>query len=114
MSERFDISVVLGSKNRKNLIKSTINSIRNNGFNGKIEIIVVDGGSSDGTCNWLGKQKDVFTIIQPNYSIIERLKPSFLMLFNINEKVICTFENKLQRSFTSKEKNPNKFGFLLT
>ena len=36
------------------------------------------------------------------------------MLFNINEKVICTFENKLQRSFTSKEKNPNKFGFLLT
>lgn len=71
MSERFDISVVLGSKNRKNLIKSTINSIRNNGFNGKIEIIVVDGGSSDGTCNWLGKQKDVFTIIQPNYSIID-------------------------------------------
>lgn len=64
-----DISVVMGSKNRKNLIKSTISSIRNNGFNGKIEIIVVDGGSTDGTCDWLAKQKDVFTIIQPNFSV---------------------------------------------
>ena len=67
---KYDISVVMGSKNRKNLIKATINSIRNNGFNGNIEIIVVDGGSTDGTCNWLAKQKDVFTIIQPNYSVI--------------------------------------------
>lgn len=67
---KYDISIVMGSKNRKNLIKATINSIRNNGFNGNIEIIVVDGGSTDGTCNWLAKQKDVFTIIQPNYYVI--------------------------------------------
>lgn len=66
----YDISVVMGSKNRKNLIKATINSIRNNGFNGNIEIIVVDGGSTDGTCDWLAKQRDVFTIIQPNYSVV--------------------------------------------
>lgn len=67
---KYDISVVMGSKNRKNLIKATINSIRNNGFNGNIEIIVVDGGSTDGTCDWLAKQKDVFTIIQTNYSVV--------------------------------------------
>lgn len=67
---KYDISVVMGSKNRKNLIKATINSIRNNGFKGNVEIIVVDGGSSDGTCDWLAKQKDVFTIIQPNYSVV--------------------------------------------
>lgn len=67
MENKPDISVVLGSKNRKNLIKATIESIRNNGFNGKIEIIVIDGGSNDGTCNWLAQQKDVFTIVQPNY-----------------------------------------------
>lgn len=69
---KYDISVVMGSKNRKNLIKATIESIRNNGFNGTIEIIVIDGGSTDGTCAWLAKQKDVFTIIQPNYSIIDK------------------------------------------
>lgn len=69
MENKPDISVVLGSKNRKNLIKATIESIRNNGFNGKIEIIVIDGGSNDGTCNWLAQQKDIFTIVQPNYKI---------------------------------------------
>ena len=67
--KKYDISIVMGSKNRKNLIKSTIKSIRNNGFKGKTEIIVVDGGSIDGTCDWLAKQNDVFTIIQPNYTI---------------------------------------------
>lgn len=67
---RPDISVVMGAKNRKNLIKATIDSIRNNGFNGNIEIVVIDGGSTDGTCDWLAKQKDVFTIIQPNYSVV--------------------------------------------
>jgi glycosyltransferase involved in cell wall biosynthesis len=69
---KYDISIVLGSKNRKNLIKATINSIRNNGFTNKYEIIVVDGGSTDGTCDWLAKQKDIFTIIQPNYKIIDK------------------------------------------
>lgn len=72
MKYKYDISVVLGSKNRKNLLKATINSIRENGFIGKMEIIVVDGGSKDGTCDWLAKQKDIFTIIQPNYKIIDQ------------------------------------------
>lgn len=66
-----DISVVLGSKNRKKLLKATIKSIRENGFFGNMEIIVVDGGSTDGTCNWLAKQTDIFTILQPNYKIID-------------------------------------------
>jgi glycosyltransferase involved in cell wall biosynthesis len=66
------ISVVLGSKNRKNLLKATIDSIRHNGFSGKMEIIVIDGGSVDGTCNWLAKQRDILTIIQPNYKIIDQ------------------------------------------
>lgn len=71
MNKNYDISIVLGSKNRKKLLKATIDSIRNNNFNGNIEIIVVDGGSSDGSCDWLAKQKDIFTIIQPNYKIID-------------------------------------------
>lgn len=69
--EQCDISVVLGSKNRKKLIRATIESIRRNNFNGSMEIIVIDGGSTDGTCDWLAKQRDVFTIIQPNYNIVD-------------------------------------------
>jgi len=67
--DKYDLSVVLGSKNRKNLLELTIKSIRENGFEGKMEIIVVDGGSIDGTCDWLAKQRDIFTIVQPNYKI---------------------------------------------
>jgi len=68
---KYDISVVLGSKNRKELLKATIESIRNNGFQGRMEIIVIDGGSTDGTCNWLAKQKDILTIVQPNFKIVD-------------------------------------------
>jgi glycosyltransferase involved in cell wall biosynthesis len=71
MQNKIDISIVLGSKNRKNLLKATIESVRNNGFKGEMEIIVIDGGSTDGTCDWLAKQADILTIIQPNYKIVD-------------------------------------------
>ena len=67
---RPDLSIIMGSLNRKSLLKQTIKSIRTNGYSGNIEIIVVDGGSVDGTCDWLAKQKDILTIIQPNYKIV--------------------------------------------
>jgi len=62
------ISVVLGTYNRKNFLKLTIDSIRKEliKFNFKTEIIVVDGGSTDGTIHWLTKQKDIISIIQHN------------------------------------------------
>lgn len=67
--QRPDLSVVLGSLNRRRLLKQTIRNIRENGFRGTMEIIVVDGGSTDGTCEWLARQADVLTFIQPNYKV---------------------------------------------
>ena len=64
-----DVSVVTGTLNRLRLLKPSIESVRRNGFSGKLEIIVVDGGSSDGTVKWLAQQRDIFTIVQPNYKI---------------------------------------------
>lgn len=66
MNHKLNISVVLGSYNRKKFLKLTINSIRNELKNQSYELIVVDGGSTDGTTNWLAKQKDIITIIQHN------------------------------------------------
>ena len=62
------LSVVLGTYNRKNFLKLTINNIREElkRFGLKSEIIVVDGGSTDGTIKWLTKQKDIISIIQYN------------------------------------------------
>ena len=64
-----EVSVVLGSLNQRQILPHTIRSVRENGFDGRIEIIVVDGGSTDGTCEWLARQTDILTIVQPNYRI---------------------------------------------
>jgi len=62
------VSVVLGSLNRIPFLKLTIKSIREELKNAPFpyEIIVIDGGSTDGTLPWLLKQKDIITIIQHN------------------------------------------------
>jgi glycosyltransferase involved in cell wall biosynthesis len=60
------LSVVLGTYNRRTFLKATLESVRNNGMHFPYEIIVVDGGSTDGSLKYLAVQKDVITIIQHN------------------------------------------------
>ncbi len=64
-----DITFVLGSFNRIKLLPLAIDSIRKeqNGLKEiKSEIIVVDGGSTDGSLEWLINQKDIITVVQHN------------------------------------------------
>ena len=61
-----DISIILGTYNRLSFLKKTIQSIREEVTGKKIEIIVIDGGSTDGTLNWLINQKDIISIVQHN------------------------------------------------
>lgn len=65
------ISVVLGTYNRLSFLKLTIESIRIELKYFDHEIIVVDGGSTDGTLKWLLKQKDIINIIQHNRGIFK-------------------------------------------
>lgn len=62
------LSVVLGSYNRKSFLKLAIESIRQELRTCEFptEIIVIDGGSSDGSLSWLIRQKDIITIVQYN------------------------------------------------
>lgn len=60
------ISAVLGSYNRARFLKRTIRSLRRELSDMDHEIIVVDGGSTDGAIRWLARQKDIITIIQHN------------------------------------------------
>jgi glycosyltransferase involved in cell wall biosynthesis len=64
------VSVVLGTYNRLSFLKSTIASIRASQFDQPYEIIVVDGGSTDGTLDWLVSQRDIITIVQHNRETI--------------------------------------------
>lgn len=71
MTIKSGVSIVLGTYNRKKFLKLTIDSIREEITRADFpcEIIVVDGGSTDGTLTWLSGQGDVITIIQHNRGI---------------------------------------------
>ncbi|NJB69182.1 GT2 family glycosyltransferase [Desulfobaculum xiamenense] len=60
------ISAVLGSYNRRRFLARTVESLRRELSGFAHEIIVVDGGSTDGALRWLTRQRDVLTIIQHN------------------------------------------------
>ncbi|NET84253.1 MAG: glycosyltransferase [Moorea sp. SIO1F2] len=60
------VSVVIGSYNRRPLLEKAIQSVRDNQIRVPYEIIVIDGGSTDGSLEWLIQQKDIITIIQHN------------------------------------------------
>ena len=68
------ISVVLGTLNRLPYLQATIGSIRRSACSLPVEIIVVDGGSADGSLAWLADQKDIITIIQHNISFVDGRK----------------------------------------
>lgn len=61
-----DISMVIGSYNRLEMLKLCIAAVRKELEGFYSEIIVVDGGSTDGTLQWLLEQKDILTIVQHN------------------------------------------------
>lgn len=63
---RTAFSVVLGSFNRLALLPGVVESIRREAGGESHEIIVVEGGSTDGSLEWLLQQKDILTIVQHN------------------------------------------------
>lgn len=60
------VSIVLGSFQRIDFLKIAIKSIKTELRNIVHEIIVIDGGSTDGTIDWLLKQKDILLLVQHN------------------------------------------------
>ena len=60
------VSVVLASFNRLPVLELTIATVREELLGIDHEIIVVDGGSTDGAVQWLSAQKDIITIVQHN------------------------------------------------
>lgn len=83
------VSVVLGTYNRLPFLKATIASVRSSQVDVPYEIIVVDGGSSDGTVEWLTKQRDIISIVQHNREMSEgksRRKRSWGYFMNLGFK----------------------------
>jgi len=66
MFQKPSVSVVIGTYNRLSYLKATVATVRDELEKLPSEVIVVDGGSSDGTMEWLIEQKDIITIVQHN------------------------------------------------
>ena len=64
--ERPRLSVVTGTYNRFDMLRRYIDSVREQRFTGELEIVVVDGGSTDGSRAWLLEQDDVVTVLEHN------------------------------------------------
>jgi GT2 family glycosyltransferase len=85
MQRNIEISIILGTYNRISYLNKLITNIRNQNISVKYEIIIIDGGSNDGTIDWLKGQKDVITIIQhnrgkkPDGSVIKRQSWGYFM-----------------------------------
>src|SRR3990167_2836313 len=60
------VSVVIGTYNRLEFLQHTITTVREELNATEHEILVIDGGSTDGTTGWLTDQKDIILIIQHN------------------------------------------------
>lgn len=83
------VSVVLGTYNRLSFLKATIASVRASRIDVPYEIIVVDGGSTDGTIDWLTEQRDIIAIVQHNREVSEgkaRRKRSWGYFMNLGFK----------------------------
>ena len=57
-----DISVIFGTYNRINMLKLAVESIRRSVGPFSYEIVITDGGSTDGSREWLAAQKDVVLV----------------------------------------------------
>ncbi|MEW6352061.1 MAG: glycosyltransferase [Thermodesulfobacteriota bacterium] len=62
------VSVIIPTFNRLNLLKETVESVREQTFR-DFEIIVVNDGSADGTESWLDRQADLRAVHTPNQGI---------------------------------------------
>jgi GT2 family glycosyltransferase len=60
------VSVVLGTYQRRHFLEAVLETIRAELEGISHQIIIVDGGSTDGTIDFLLKQKDVILIVQQN------------------------------------------------
>lgn len=58
-----DVSIIIPCKNEINNLKNTVDSIMDSKNNLSFEIIVVDDGSTDGSCDFIDINKDIYKAI---------------------------------------------------
>ena len=58
-----NVSIVIPTYNRKPILEKCLSALEKQKLNNNVldyEIVVVDDGSTDGTCSWIRKNKEIF------------------------------------------------------
>lgn len=63
-TSKLDVSIVIATYNRLDLLRDCVEAIRGSVGALAYEIVIVDGGSEDGTLEWCAEQKDIRLIAQ--------------------------------------------------
>jgi glycosyltransferase involved in cell wall biosynthesis len=86
-----DVCIVLGTFNRLNMLKTAVSSIRRSVGVLDYRIVVVDGGSTDGSCEWLAAQSDVVPIFQklPLTGAVKAFNLGFTYAVHCDARHVC-------------------------
>ena len=76
------LSVVTGTYNRFAMLQRMVDSVRAQRFEGDLEIVIVDGGSTDGSREWLVQQPDIVTVLEHNRDAQGRMKFGWPVCYN--------------------------------
>lgn len=92
---RIEVSVVLGTYNRFEVMKEAIESVRRAAGDLRYEIVVVDGGSIDGSREWLAAQHDVVLIGQRGLltGAVIAFNLGFSYAVDSNAEFVCHFND---------------------
>lgn len=114
--KRDGIAVVLGSYNRKHLLEKAVQSARMAAQGVGYEIIVIDGGSTDGSREWLATQPDVVLIGQHgeltgavrafNLGFAYAVDEGFDYVFHFNDDAELVTENAFSKAIAILQANP--------
>lgn len=68
INQTLDISIIISCRNEVNTLKKTVDSILNSKNSFSFEIIIVDDGSDDGSCNFINTTNDYYKNIKLIFS----------------------------------------------
>lgn len=104
------VCFVLGTYNRRAMLENALRSIHHAAHGVKYDIAVVDGGSTDGSREWLARQKDVVLICQTgpltgavpafNLGFGHAVDAGYDYVFHFNDDAEIVTENSIMRAIT--------------
>lgn len=107
-----DISIIFGTYNRLDLLQRCVQSIRRNVGKASYEIVVTDGGSLDGSVQWLRTQLDCSVFVEPERKgAVSAFNDAFARscgryVLALNDDVEVLGKNTLELAMRRLDENP--------